>query len=96
MSPHDDYFLCPHCSAEVPVNARFCRHCGATDESGWSEFTEGAADGYDDEYDDFDYDEYVQREWGGSAPTGGVRRWATTLLILLIVVTMFWMSIFGF
>ena len=45
-----DYFICPHCGAEVDWGAVVCPECGSDDETGWSEET--AYDGlglYDDE-----------------------------------------------
>jgi hypothetical protein len=45
-----DYFICPHCGAEVAVGAVVCPECGSDEETGWSEET--AYDGldlYDDE-----------------------------------------------
>jgi hypothetical protein len=45
-----DYFICPHCGAEVDIGAVVCPECGSDDETGWSEDT--AYDGldlYDDE-----------------------------------------------
>ncbi len=45
-----DYFICPHCEAEVPRNAPACPECGSDENTGWSEDT--ALDGlvlYDDE-----------------------------------------------
>ncbi len=34
-----DYFICPHCGAEVPFGAPACPECGSDDETGWSEDT---------------------------------------------------------
>lgn len=60
----DDYFLCPHCGAEVAAGASFCRECGASDESGWQD--DGTLydddDGYSED-DGFDYDEFIRREF---------------------------------
>ena len=45
-----DYFICPHCGAEVDIDAVACPACGSDEETGWSEGT--AYDGldlYDDE-----------------------------------------------
>jgi len=65
----DDYFVCPHCGAEVKVGAVFCRACGASNDSGWGDRESGDAadtwdeDTWDDDDDDFDYGEYVAREF---------------------------------
>ncbi|MCP4542162.1 MAG: hypothetical protein GY832_33990 [Chloroflexi bacterium] len=32
-----DYFICPHCEAEVPADAPACPQCGSDEETGWSE-----------------------------------------------------------
>lgn len=55
----DDYFTCPHCGAELPGSASFCRECGASEDSGWEEeWTDSA-----ESEDDFEYDEYLRREF---------------------------------
>ena len=56
---NDDWFSCHHCGAALPVTATYCRECGASAESGWND---GELD--EDGGDDFDYDEYVSREFG--------------------------------
>jgi len=61
-SPPD---ICPVCGAAVPRSARACPECGADDTAGWNE--SGAVyDGLDLPDDRFNYDEYVQREFGGA------------------------------
>lgn len=40
----DDYFVCPHCDARVPVDALACPECGSDDETGWSNATVGIGD----------------------------------------------------
>jgi len=52
----EETFPCPHCGEDVLEIAKFCRACGASDDSGWGE------EPYD-EGDDFEYDEYIQREF---------------------------------
>ncbi len=61
----DDFFPCPHCGADVPVGATFCRECGASEGAGWGE-EEWSEDDFSGGYsaeDDFDYDEYLRREF---------------------------------
>jgi len=62
--------VCPNCGAAVPPNARACPGCGADDETGWSE--EAHAGGLDLPDEEFDYDDYVKREFGkpGVVPAG--------------------------
>lgn len=35
----EDYFVCPHCGAEVPQHAKSCPSCGSDENTGWSELT---------------------------------------------------------
>lgn len=34
-----DYFICPHCEAQVPLGAAACPECGSDEKTGWSENT---------------------------------------------------------
>ncbi len=65
---NDDYFVCPHCGAEVRRGARACPECGSDDATGWAEDAEkwgaGIPTGYAED-DEFDYEEFVQREFHG-------------------------------
>ncbi|MEM9347545.1 MAG: zinc-ribbon domain-containing protein [Planctomycetota bacterium] len=40
MQHEDDWFICPVCGEEVKADALACPHCGADEETGWSEDTE--------------------------------------------------------
>jgi hypothetical protein len=55
--------ICPHCGAEVPRNARACPECGSDENTGWSE--DAQSDGLDLPEENFNYDEFVEREFGG-------------------------------
>ena len=39
-STQDDWFTCPVCGEVVDANALACPHCGADDETGWSDQAE--------------------------------------------------------
>ncbi len=54
---------CPNCGADVPLRAKACPECGADEKTGWSEAARSDALGLPD--DSFDYNEFVQREFGG-------------------------------
>ena len=54
--------ICPNCGAEVPRKARDCPECGADEKTGWSEEAYAQQLGLPD--DNFNYDEYVQKEFG--------------------------------
>ena len=82
----DDYFVCPHCGAEVRAGARSCPECGSDDQTGWAEDSNAAGidlpTGYGDD-DEFDYDEFVRREFGGLSRLSPRRLVVTVLAILL-------------
>ena len=73
------------------MTATFCRHCGASDESGWGEEQREVPDlptGYSEEDDDFDYDEYLSREFPDQSPEGkhsGNRRFQAAVVVLICV-----------
>lgn len=89
--PEDDYFVCPHCGSDVPTGAAFCRECGASDTSGWEEDC-GTVDAFPDAYapdTDFDYDEFISREFPDHAePTSGrqATRWFTGLIVAIVLI----------
>lgn len=70
------------CGESVPRNALACPECGADHNSGWREGAE-AYDGVDLP-DDFNYDEFVEKEFGGSPKPAGISPlWWITAIILL-------------
>ena len=54
---------CPNCGADVPRGARACPACGSDDRTGWSD--QAAYDGLGLPDEEFNYDEYVKREFEG-------------------------------
>jgi hypothetical protein len=85
---NDDFFLCPCCGARVAAGAKFCRECGADAEVGWDTeaFDGDVTGGYQDD-DDFDYDEFIAREFPQQAEPqpGRIVRRAVWILLVLIV-----------
>ncbi len=82
-----DEFGCPHCGELLPANAKFCRHCGASDDFGWNDDALGA-EGYEDEgyNDEFDYDEYLRREFPEDhQPTAEQTRKRSFLTMIMIL-----------
>lgn len=89
MSHDDDYFICSHCGAELPLDARVCTYCGASDESGWGDLN-------DDDYgDDFDYDDYLRREFPEYAEPLPRRvrpiRLFNTAVAAIVILAMLWL-----
>lgn len=60
---------CPVCGEDVPRNALACPECGADHNSGWREEAANidALGSHDDE-DDFNYEEFTEREFGTGKP----------------------------
>lgn len=74
-----------HCSncGERLQQAHYCRACGASEESGWAEPDHGL-----DGEDDFDYDDFVKREFGtgpGKPENVAATTWGTLLIILVVL-----------
>jgi len=95
----DETFSCPNCGADVTRGASFCRACGATDESGWNADDDFAAEsmsgGYGDD-PDFDYDEFLAREFPGQAsrpPAARLRAAEVAVVVVLLCLAMLLFSI---
>ncbi len=87
-----DSFVCPNCGAEVSEDARFCRACGASADSGWDD---GDWDEYEEDEDDFDYDDYLRREFPEHAQPEtrpNPRRALTVVIVLLLCLALLLMS----
>ncbi len=77
---------CPNCGAAVPHNARACPECGSCEKTGWSAGAQTGGLGLPDE--DFDYSDYVRREFGGkkSVPRGIPRFWWVIAILVLALI----------
>jgi hypothetical protein len=83
---------CSNCGADLPLNAKACPECGADDATGWSE--QARYDGLDLPDENFDYNDFVKREFaGGGKPAlpRGVSRfwWMVAFLALAGFVALF-------
>ena len=76
---------CPNCGADVPPNARVCPACGADEKTGWSE--EARADGLNLPDESFDYEEFVDREFGKKKvlPHGISWFWWVVAIVLAVL-----------
>jgi len=77
---------CPNCGVEVRRGARACPGCGASDDSGWNE--EAAVSGLDLPDEDFDYEAFVENEFGERRRTVPKRKRLWTLVGILILLVM--------
>jgi hypothetical protein len=84
---------CPVCGEWVPRGAVACDDCGACAKSGWKENAE-SYDGVDlpDEEEDFDYDDFIQREFGtnrqGRPSLNKEALWKIVAAVLLAVIVL--------
>jgi hypothetical protein len=82
---------CPNCGAPVPPKAKACPECGSDDETGWSEKAE--TDGLDLPDEEFNYDDFVSREFGKNEPKPRGISWlwwvVGIVLVLAILALMF-------
>ena len=76
----------------MPQHATFCPECGASDQSGWNE-----EDGWDDpessdmDDSDFDYDEFIAREFPDQAQhPSGLRslKWSLVAVVALLLIVL--------
>lgn len=78
------YDVCPHCGAELPPRAKACPECGSDEKTGWSEDANVGSLGLPDE--DFNYNEYIEREFGSkkNTPHGIKPFWRLVAILVLL------------
>jgi len=76
-----DWFVCPNCGEVLVGDPDVCRRCGADDETGWSKAT--VYDGIELSTD-FDYEEYLQEEFGPGTQAGRRSRWVVVVVLGMI------------
>ena len=83
-------FECPVCGENVPGGSKSCPECGACEKSGWSDNTHSDGISEPDLPDEFDYDRFVEEEFGGGAKPKGIGKvWWWVALVLLVVMLWF-------
>ena len=80
---------CENCGEAIPKNAAACPACGADEHTGWADSA------YQDPDEDFDYDEFVEREFGGETREVKPRglHWFWWLVGVLLLAALIWMWI---
>jgi len=76
--------ICPNCGASVPRNAKACPECGSDEQTGWSDVAE--TDGLDLPDENFDYDDYVKKEFGSKSPVPRGIKWYWWVIAVILVV----------
>jgi uncharacterized membrane protein YvbJ len=83
--------VCPNCGASVPRNANACPECGSDDQTGWSE--ESETGGLDLPEEEFNYDDFVKREFNQEGPVPRGLHWFWWVVaIVLVVVLLVWFA----
>lgn len=98
MARRREFFPCPHCGEPVRAGAGFCRACGSDKETGWSNEADDAGgtseSGWSEKEDDFDYQEYLAREFPDDAPPPSIRsrltRGVAWLAVLAVILAILW------
>ena len=90
--PADD-FICPACGATVPAKALACPECGSDEKTGWSNQTIYDDTGIEDP-EEFDYDDYVRREFGKGPKRSG-RQWLWWVVGVIAVAMVVWLLVAG-
>ncbi len=81
-----DYFICPDCGAEVRVGSRGCTRC---DRKPWEQ--DEAYDGTGLPEEDFDYESFLDEEFGGGKRrTGREWFWWGTAVVVLAALVLGW------
>jgi uncharacterized membrane protein YvbJ len=76
--------ICPNCGAELPPKAKACPECGSDETTGWAEDAEtGNLDLPDQE---FNYDDFVQREFGAKKPVPRGIHWGWWVVAIFLVI----------
>lgn len=80
--------ICPNCGSELPLKVRACPQCGSDEKTGWSD--EAHVGGLDLPDNEFNYDEFVENEFGGARvkPRGLHWFWWLVALLLLVAVVL--------
>jgi hypothetical protein len=85
---------CPQCGADLTPEARVCPECGSDEKTGWSE--QAATQGLNLPDEEFDYEEFTKREFGGENPVkpAGVS-WLWWIIAVLVAMAMAWLLLQG-
>jgi uncharacterized membrane protein YvbJ len=76
---------CPVCGEDVPRGSLACPECGADHNSGWREDAD-PYDAVDLPEEDFNYDDFIRKEFGRTPKPGGIKMvWWIAAIVLVIV-----------
>ena len=78
--------VCPNCGAEVPPDAKACPECGSDETTGWSD--QARSSGLDLPDEEFNYGDFVKREFGSKSPVPRGIHWAWWLVGMALVIAL--------
>lgn len=86
--------VCPCCGCRLDPEAPVCPECGADERTGWAR----AWSGEEPEEEEFDYEAYVRREFGGGdgprlKPEGLTWFWWVVGMLVLGVLVTGWLRV---
>lgn len=76
---------CPNCGSPLADEAVACPECGSCEETGWSERARYDSIGVDYDENEFDYDEFVEREFEGGRKGSRRQMVVAAIAIALII-----------
>lgn len=80
--------VCPNCGAKVPKKAKACPECGSCEETGWAE--DAYASGLNLPDEEFNYDDYLEKEFGGAEPGRKQLKWYYVIAAMLVLLGLIW------
>lgn len=80
----NDWSPCPHCGSDLPSNASVCRECGFS-----NDYVDSGDDYDPHDADDFDYDDFVAREFPQhrepTSPASQRTMWMRLVILAIVV-----------
>jgi predicted nucleic acid-binding Zn ribbon protein len=76
--------ICPNCGTELPTRVRVCPHCGSDEKTGWAD--DAHVGGLDLPEDEFNYEEFVENEFGRVRVKRRGLHWFWWLVALLLLI----------
>lgn len=98
-----DWFVCPHCGADVLRGAKACKECGSDAETGWApearhhDEEEALPTGHGRERD-FEYDDFLEREFPqhmSPERRAKKRRWIALVLLVIAAFLLYTLYCWG-
>lgn len=81
---------CPNCGADLPPRAKACPECGSDENTGWSDEAYASNLGLPEE--DFDYNKFVEKEFGNKRNSTGLNKiWIIAAILLLLIFLLAWL-----